>query len=479
MMYKKTIKLLLFIIALIPTVNLSGQTRFARPDTVPDYASYRHLDECIAAIRRMKQQAVLADPVWLDTLSILTQVEKRLPQEVVKYAGECVSRIDADTVPLKQVHMYAEALLVADRDEDAEKLYLRWADTIDNNPAGEGFWQKILTYLNAIPVRMDKALSVYNSGLPKFHPDSVSTNVTFRSMVGSRLLAVGDYSLANQIGREIIEITDTMSDKYRTPAYNFSASAIIFPFLKRLMPQEAIDSLELSTEAYRNYMASIWKSVFGHEPDLEIGPFAKKAPPVAGKYWYSNLNSTGEIQAILPTVTPDTPAITIVYFAGGGCHSHYKKVDLGRNNGIASCWGAIHRIRSIMKQYPNIKLTVVSNTFGSFADAPPLNPQQEADTLANYLLGFHGLKGTHVIYETDFIRLADYDNRKVDIETDNQAQYKFGPFSLHTANEVVIVDELGQIFHFGPLVDTRNNLEFTVDSRIKAVMSRAANRGKN
>lgn len=66
-----------------------------------------------------------------------------------------------------------------------------------------------------------------------------------------------------------------------------------------------------------------------------------------------------------------------------------------------------------MQQYPNIKLTVVTNIFGSFGNAPPLAPEQESDTLANYFLGFHRLKGTHIVYKTDYIKLPGYDRRIV------------------------------------------------------------------
>lgn len=469
-MYKRNKSIFFILMVLIPLTDLFGQTRFARPDTTPDYTSYRHIDECIAAIKRLKEDAVFADSVWSDTLDYRRTTNRRLPQQVVEYAKVCASKIDIDSAQLKDAHLYAAALLVADRDKDVERMYKRLEDTLAKPSSTGAFWRMVDAYRQAVPTRLDKVLYLHDRALEVVPPDSARTNLSTRISKGFLFLELDSISSANQTAREILAITDTLSDKYRVGYYDFHVTRPGFAFFERLMTQEAIDSLAISTDAYASYLSRIWQSLKGHNSNAEMGPFASQAPAIKGKYWYSNLNESGNIQPISPAVTTG-PGVKILYFVQGGCHSNYLPIpDRGRDNGKGSCWASTHKIRKILEKYPGTRLTIVSNTFGSFADAPPLNPQQEADTLANYFLGFHGLKGIQVVYETEFIRLAGHDRRKVDLETENQVAYDFGDNKLYKNNTVVLIDELGKIFYYGS-INSRG-----IDAKIETVMSRPANR---
>ncbi len=479
MKYHRIIKAVLLTIILVPLGEVFGQTRFARPDTTPNYAGYRYLDECVAAINRLKENAIASAPVWEDTVRLDTlKLRKPLPQSVVQYATTCLSKINVDTISLKNSHTFAAALLVADRDADVERMYMRLADSIANDSTRENFMAMLNAYMSAVPVRMDKVVSLYELGLLRLEPDSVVTSLMLRVVVAAVSARSGDYVLAHRIASEILAITDTLSPKYHeTEKYKEVAGGLLFPFVSGLMTQEAIDSLAVSTEAYRSYIARIWKSIMDSEPDLEIGPYGIVAPELKGHFWYSNMGADGQIKSIEEPVSLfEKGKVTLIYFGQGGCHSTYRSVVMGRQNGHANgCWGEIHRLKKILSQYPNIKLVVVSNTFGTFGSAPPLEPEQEADTLANYFLGFHKLKGTQVVYKTDFIRLAGYDNRKVDSDTDNKINYTFGNYRLTGTNSVVLIDELGQIFHFG---QNTGMSEYAAEARLRTVMERAANRNK-
>jgi hypothetical protein len=458
--------------------EVAGQTRFARPDTTPNYAAYRYLDECMAAIDRLKEDAIATDPVWDDTVSLDTlKLRRPLPARVVEYATTCLAKINVDTVTLDNAHKFGEALLVANRDADVERMYRRLADSIATDSTHHHFMMMMNVYMNAIPVRLDRVMTLYEFGLLRLPPDSVTTSLLLRTVVAAVSARSGEQILAQKIAKEMVAIVDTLSPKYRqSPQYQALATDVFYPFLASLMPQQAADSLAVSTEAYRSYLAGLWKSVFGVTPGTEIGPFAMPAPQPTGHFWYSNTGTTGELKTIAPTSPVEKGTVTMIHFLQGGCHSHYQSVIMGRSNGYpSSCWREIHKTRKIMEQYPNIKLVVVSNTFGSFGDAPPLDPQQEADTLANYFLGFHKLKGTHIVYRTDFMRLSKHDTRKVDSDTDNHGAYLFGKYNLVGANSIVFVDELGQIFHFGQNSDMA---EYSANIRIRTVMNRAANRLK-
>lgn len=431
----------------------------------------------MAAIKRMKDHAVVMAPVWADTVRLDTlKLQRPLSDEVVKYAQVCLAKIDVDTVPLKNAHKVAAGLLVANRGDDVQRMYARLADSITDDSNREFFMRMLNVYMNAVPVQMDKVISLYEMGLLRLPADSVTTSLMLRSVVASVSARSGDYRLANKIAKEILSITDTLSAKYRDDTYNRNAEVMIYPIISMLMPQEAVDSLKVSTPAYRKYLGGIWKSIMGYEPDSdsERSAIGLKAPQPTGHFWYSNLGADGKVKSIDSVELIKKGKVNAIYFAQAGCHSNYKFVVNGRHNGNPSdCWREIFRLRKLQERYPQINVILVSNTFGSFADAPPLEPQQEADTLADYFLNFHKLKATQVVYKTDFIRLAGYDNRRIDSETDNYVAFRLGSYSLAIYNNVVMVDEEGLIFHNG---DLGSMGEYMANARIEAVMSRQVNR---
>lgn len=475
-MKKSILKIVLTALIFLPFWNVSSQTLFARPDTSPDYASYRNVEDCLAAIKRLKEFAVSSDSIWEDTVTLDTRKAYRpLPDEVVRYAGECLSRVDIDTIPLVAMHEYAGALLVANRDADVERLYGRYADSIYADSTHSQFMHMLTTYMNAQPVRMERVRSLYEVGLSRLPSDSVVSTLTLHTVVGAVSSRAGDYSIAHTIAREMLDIMDTLpASVRRSSRYIAMARGMYFPYISSLlMLPDAVDSLAVSTQAYRNWMVGIGKTIFGYEPTQEIGPIGLQAPELTGKWWYSSHN--GEIRSVQPQAAIEKGKVTIIYFLQAGCHANYQEVPRGRSNGVpASCWKQLHRVRKIINQHPEINLVVVSRTFGSIGDAPPLTPDQEADTLAQYFLGFHGLKGLHVIEETGYVRLSEYDERKIDSETPNELAYTFDNMKLNRSNAVVLVDEKGEIFHYLGLL---GQMEYPAMEKLATIMNREANRG--
>lgn len=474
--------------ALIFCKEATSQTLFSRPDTTPDYASYRHFDECMAAIERLQKLSELSDPSWSDTLDVDTTIYNRRENfTVVLPVQQCLNKRDLDSISAKNVPEYIRALLVANRDEDVQRIILRLQDSIINDYYKTGLLYGVYrALLFARPARIDLAMSLYKEAVLSFPPDSAGLSIGHRTGFAWHLHKIGKHDLFQKLSREIIEIADTVATKYRDEKYINSMKDFIYPVVTSysLLP-EAEDSLAVSTEAYRRYLAGIWTSMVGSKPsEEELGPYGQKPPALIGHYWYSNEKDS--IQKVDPFSVLDDSAVTIIYFAQSGCHSYSTRVGesgrQGRESGMASrrtCWGELHRIRKVMEQYPGVKLVVVSNTYGHFSDAPPLTPEQEADTLADYFLGFHKLKGKHIIYKTDFIRLPGSDNRRVDMETENNLAYKYifsrvPPQFGYVSNVVVLVDELGQIFHVNKLSDERQAA--AVNAKLRVVMNRLHNR---
>ena len=476
MIHRRIRNILLAALVCIPLVHASGQTRFALPQTPPDYTSYRYLDECTVAASRVKELTEAAAAVWRDTMPWDSfQLHRPLPGNVVEMMNFCLAKVNVDTIPLARANEVASALLIANRDADAERMLMRLLDSVPKDSMQPYLTHMFVTYMHATPVRYQKLIEVYDLALSRIPADSVGVHFWLRTTLGSVAARSGDMPRALKIREQILAITDTLSEKYKGVAYHMIATDMLFPFVASLMPQDAVDSLSVSTEAYRNYLAGIWKRIVGREATADMA-FGAIAPEPKGHFWYSNTGPDGQIKAITPSSVLEKGKVTMIYFLQGGCHGNYRSVKAGRNNGVwSTCWQGIYRTRKIMEQYPNINLVVVSSTFGSIGDAPPLTPQQEADTLASYFLGFHQLKGTQVVYQTDFFRLPNHDNRKVDSETDNHAAYTFGRTRVLGFNQIVLIDERGQIFHYG---SHTGYSEALANARLSTVMNRAANRGR-
>lgn len=462
--------------SILPLSNIHGQTLFSFPDTVPDYSSYRHLDECIAGLNRLEKSPEATGDLWIDTADIdTTRYRSKASSSLVESMLACISKTNPDSISLRESPAYIRALLVANMDDRITPVIDRLKDSMIADTRFGIASQIIRSLISAKPARLQLADRLYQDIDRAYHADSLYDKIIHRFNYSFYFNESGLLDLKQRYLLECLQIADTLSDKYRTERLIGAFKFFVYPTLASNTSQEAFDSLAVSTNAYRDYLSNIWTRLMRSEPtEADIDPFAMQAPNLVGHFWYSNTD--GKIQTTSQSIQPIPNVVNILYFVQAGCHSNGWAVVRGRNNGRAmKCWGEINKIRKIMQQYPNIKLTVVTNIFGSFGSAPPLTPEQEADTLANYFLGFHKLKGTHIVYKTEYIKLAGYDRRIVDMQTENQSAYKNIVRRNSDRQFVLLIDELGKVFHDGMLSGTSGP---TVDMRLKAVMGRPANRMK-
>lgn len=471
--FKDNMKRLLLICALFPLSGLMGQTKFEIHDKEPDYSTYKYIDECLAASVRVATVAQRNSIEFADSLNLGdTRLTKTLPAEVIQQTSTCLKNFDLDTIPYRLVKDFSKILLVANRDDDVDRMFKRVARTVSPDSAEELAISLMYSYMLASPARLDKVKELYEMAVINIHPDSIVKSLFLRQTVATLLYRAGDIQKGLQIANEILEITDTLSPKYRTPQLKgLIDGGLYHTYSNLLVTPESRDSLKVSSEAYNKYFAKVYKRLSGAEPQQYFDVYGIEVPDPVGHFWYSNENPGGEIRKIEPVKLIEKGRVTIIYFVQGGCHRDTRPgAREGRSNGRSGdCWSEIYRLRRIMSEYPDIRLVLVSSTYGSFGDAPPLQAKEEADTLADYFLNFHRLRGIHVIYNSEFIRLPKYDDRKVDLDTENQLNYSFGRYNLAAPNTVLMIDEEGQIFHSGPISIESKNIS---DERLRIVHER-------
>lgn len=140
-------------------------------------------------------------------------------------------------------------------------------------------------------------------------------------MYGLYFGEAGLLDLKQKYIEEVLQIADTLSDKYRAERLIGTFKLFVYPALASNTSQEAFDSLAVSTNAYRNYLSHIWKRLMRSDPEeTDIDPFAMQAPNLEGHFWYSNTD--GKIQSTSQSIQPIPNVVNILYFVQAGCHSN-------------------------------------------------------------------------------------------------------------------------------------------------------------
>lgn len=482
MKYRLLISIAWLIGSVVGYAELSSQTRFVIPDTTVDFKKYIHVEECIATFSRSSALDSIKSPIWIDTINMdYYRGTTSLPDSVITDLRKCLDNINLDTVRFSVLGTYANLLLSANRDDDLDKLILRYVDSIRAEPSKSTFRSLLFAYSNARPVRLDKFTRLYELGLAEIPTDSLPTALFLRTMALLTNFRVGNHDLAMKFAEEMITLLDTLPARLRTVKVEETIKIMAFPWVKMLMPQEAIDSLAVSSLAYRNYLLGITKKMLGVEWPEGVGDVAAEIPEPQGHFWFSNENPEGSARKISPKQVIKKGEVTAIFFLDAGCHVAQVSVKYGRQNGSKlGCYSEIHKINKIKQQYPQINIVVVSNTFGSFAVGPTLTPEQEADTLSDYYLNFSKIKGTHIVYQTEFFRLRSPDDRRIDIPTENHLNFTISKASLAGHKTVLLIDEEGRLFSYPSLFGQN---EHSGDIKIKTVFDRinrkaAANKNK-
>ncbi len=460
--------------------SVYGQTLFNSPDTFPNYSAYQYIDECVAAAARITSEADAKSSVWRDTLPLEDRERMSdVPVNAIRAAQACLVRVSVDTLSLDNTHIWASALLMAQRDHDVEKLYRRFFDSpVRRSP--EEFVKMLNVYRTSRPIRLEGVERLYQFALANVSPDSVVRQVAFRLIKADMARKARNKEMKNALLREVLSITDTLSDSVKSSDAYRLVGLFLYESVRDFTEQEGLDSLSISLSAYQSYLGGIWSRVmvgpFPHNMFMN-NPVGLEVPPLEGDFWYRSVKATQSVSAveryrkIEPYSRPVKGKINLIAFLQGGCHASSFMIRGGRNNGNMSCWrifSAIHRMKNV---FPDLEVTVVSKTYGSVGDAPPVGPSEEADTLAKYFLGYHRLPATLVVSKTEFFRLAGLDQRRIDSKTANESNYTLNNISYATPGSILLVDEAGRIVSQWNI---NRDEESTIRRIIAAVFSRLA-----
>ncbi len=463
-----------------------AQTRFETSDTVPNYAAYKYVDECFMAVVRLDYQADIKDSIWHDTLPEDTRVAQRpVAPTAIAHGRTCLAKVNIDTVSpnVEEFDLLGKVLLMVERDDDVERLILRMLDSAKN--ATE--WNQVynaaaILYSVARPIRTKGLQHLFQLSSPYETPKEAEERRVYTHVeIAAAALTLGDTVLPREVVSEVLQKLTTKAIEKKDSRGRSRFGTQLFALATDVLLDQAMDSLKVSTKAYRQFLEQLWSKMsdapFFLSSAEKIG---EKAPSISGKYWYQNgwsidagghLRTSNQVTPIDAHGVPVPGKVNAILFLQGGCHSNASRNPnrFVRKEGAENCWVDGALAKRLKQQFPKLEVIVVSRTFGTFGGGLPMTVEDEAKTLSNYILGFFQIPAMQTVVETEFVRMPGLDRRRLDIPTESQEDYK-----NIAQGDVILVDEHGEIFHNVTLRPSFNRREITIQKKLQAVFSRTA-----
>ncbi len=466
---------------------LMGQTLFKRPDTVPDYKNYKYPDECNSAVFRITMDADNKETLWRDTIAYeSTLVPWNLPNAAKEVGSQCMSRVKIDTVPLKDALRIADILSRSGLHEESDRLFFRvmrdsiklgWVTNI-----GPMLGNIVGTCTRRRPASFEECKKFFDVADSIVPADSTWA----RMLIAGHMLTVarrfGIFDLISNKSHEVLRLWEMQPPARRDDPQvrRILVSVYISPAIKEGFFEEELDSLTVSTNAYRQLRDRNWNRYALDPIEMSLYPDNIDLPSLKGTWSFKNDYSVDKNKVsfspayhkVNDSLRPVPGKVNVIAFLQGGCHEFSTWEQHGRKNATMNCWPGISSLRRFKERYPDVEITVVTKTYGLYANGAPLTSAAEADTLASLFLGFHQIPGVQVVAEGDFMRIPGLDNRRIDVGVDYEHEYEKEGLALATPGLFLFVDEVGKVFHADGIVGIE---EVKARRKVEAVLKRVRN----
>ncbi len=431
------------------TTTARGQTLFARTDTTPAYASYRHLEECVVTVLRVGETR---EPIWWDTAGAAQRKAAGVKREVEVQIGMrralptaarsdaaiqagrvCLARFNADTATFKSAEYgqeIFETLLMVNRDDDARRFVERFLDSMRARSATDykdQLQSALEKYTRARPLRYAEAKQMHARIMTTVAGDSGYRAVRADKELSMAAERLGDTIYANELGWHAIRANDAIPEEERKRSPEAQDwMPWLTDRLAHFTENEGFDSLATSTLAYNMYKANtVNRRVYGGDlataTDARVQPI--KVPDLVGEHYYASTTGASYTKhgALSPGTLPVKGRINFITSWPSFCHTEggMRPPELAKQLQIygSSCAKEYNKMRRFKAMYPDLEIIVLSDTYGTVGKLGPLELADEADTLAKLFLGHHRVPAHLVVEHTPFFHVEAPDGRRIDLPT--------------------------------------------------------------
>ncbi len=472
----------LAVMLIVPLSHIIGQTRFHISDSVPDYSRYGFIDQCLAAIQRLELESRKIDTIWRDTIRFTPRSRGLQAEASVQAAKTCLRDVNVDTLPIRHLRIWTHAFLTADRDLDVDRLFRRVKSDTAIDSLIRNFVTEFSTYQHARPMRFENLKEMYQRGMNEIPKHPIFSDVWLDVLMADATAEFGDTIGATELKWKVVRRVEAFPDSIKLNLfYRNSLGAHAYDMLSQLSFEQSMDSLSRSNDAYLSHKRSLAYRIFSDSSMIGGDITGSVVPSPTADYWFSWApdvtagNTSGTVKRMPKDSVFSLPVkdkINLIVFLNGGCHEQSLRFhpSIGRPDPGGECWLVSSALRRLKSKFPEIEISVVSNTYGNIGNMLIRDPSEEANILADYLIGFYRIPGSLYVSKTEFIRLDNDDKRRVDLDGENAHRFVIGNLNLLAPGSVIALDRSGRIFYYGPVV---RESEVFLEKRLSAVSKRA------
>jgi len=440
---------------------VAAQTRFEWPDTAVDISAYQTVEECRAAVRRVREavrvRAFHETLVWQDTALLHREHdEEPVAADVGETARRCLTGFrDARTAPVEEFRFLVPLYLLAGWDDQARILADR---------RFEGVADSTQEYAAVV----DTLLDIYRGSAAQDPGLGINTRVdliddlTVRRVAAipdrvRRLFALWkttsgsitegrvDTARIERIASRIVALVDSLDEDERRRVWEEASllgmgeeQSERIGNVVQYSTQTFMDSLASSTEEYVRARRNLWARTTGQPPETYQGgsPIGEKAPEIIADYWLGCEENCG------PRPVPGR--VNLIVFLG---RNHCTGVANSEVDLVDRCARVLVPLRRLMARFPALEVTIISNTDGYFGYLKEdITPEEEARLTREWLDSF-GIDAPLAVVNTESWRISEHDRRRVPVPDANVENYSFGRTTAPEMYGTYLVDGDGIVVH--------------------------------
>lgn len=473
---------LFLVTALFAAAPAAAQTHFEWPDTAVDVSTYTTLEECRAAVGRVRgavrTREFHATHIWQDTTPLDPAEDLRaVPPEVGETARQCLGPFrDAHAAPVDDFRFLVPLYMLAGWDEQAhiiaDRRFEGVADTTEEYAAVIDTLFEIyrgigISDLSVGPTRVELMDELAATRVPDVSDRVRRLFLYWKSASGSMMEGRVDTLRVKRIAEKVLAIADSLEDDERRRVWEDAtilgegeeqADRLAGFFEYQL--HTFLDSLSSSTEEYVRAKRNWWTRTTGQPPETYLlgMPIGETAPAIEADQWRGCDGECG--------VRPVPGQVNLIVFLS---RNYCTGVPEDDSQVADRCARVLIPLRRMMERFPALEVTIVSRTAGHYTYLKDgITPEAEAEHTREWLEWF-GVDAPVAVATTSSWRISEYDRRRVVRPVPNDENYSFGRTTHPDAFNAYLVDQAGLIVH---VRQTNRHSEVQLSEMIEVLLNR-------
>lgn len=464
-----SLRTLFFLLGLMSTaLPVQSQTKFERPDTAPNYAVYRNLDECIVAISRQIRQYDDSLRFWKDTgIYEREKMFEPYPTEQQLIGKECFEKFTIDSLSEKTQYQWLGYLLQVGRIEEMWTLSTKILNALPDSRR-YSFIAFIASQMSDHrPFQFQRLLDLIEMEKQRIPQDSVLAHTSLQS---TRLWILNEIRDSVLIPQEL----DKYLELYRhlPSAQKITMGSSVAAFYNVVSFNEMMDSISAGSKAHLDYRRNVHSIAFENAIPFDSVFFETDMPPILTDFWYFKpkvgRDSTPLKKIQEPIRIPSAGKVNVISFIDG-CSREYPDIRPGRRAGSSDCTAYYSVLARLQKKFPEVEFTTVTKTFGFVGNSAMLTPDAEADSLAKQYMNHWGLAGYFTVGVTEYFRIPGLDRRRIDEVPKYRTELEKVALGLGGNNTSIMVDRAGKIVS---VISLNQKTEEDAEKTIEAIVKR-------